>query len=346
MASAVPTARVLATELDRRRGALCPTERRRGLRGLVGRSAPVDVRASDRRDHGRRPVRAFGRDPLTPPRRPDIRTAARAGRRSRRHGPAGPRSRGGARGGCAPRAGSCWSSAATRPGRSGRSSANAASGTPTSWPTRTETSGRSALSWVDVRRDRVPRSTRSVQGCGPDVLLRGGRPRGGRRRHRGRHRRSQASRTPKELPLAALPLLFGIHQLVEAFVWWGLAGKVPSMVGDAATWLYLAVAFALPFWVPFAVRGVETSRRRRTVITVLGGAGSSRRWSCSAPSWSDRSTPRSRATTSCTGLTSREAPHQHPVRRRDVRRAADGERSTDPGLRQCRTCSRSCSWCG
>ncbi len=32
------------------------------------------------------------------------------------------------------------------------------------------------------------------------------------------------ARTPKELPLAALPLLFGIHQLVEAFVWWGLAG--------------------------------------------------------------------------------------------------------------------------
>jgi uncharacterized protein DUF6629 len=81
------------------------------------------------------------------------------------------------------------------------------------------------------------------------------------------------ARTPKELPLAALPLLFGIHQLVEAFVWWGLAGKVSSRVGDAATWLYLAVAFALPFWVPFAVRGVEESRRRRTVITGLVGVG-------------------------------------------------------------------------
>lgn len=79
--------------------------------------------------------------------------------------------------------------------------------------------------------------------------------------------------TPKELPLAALPLLFGIHQLVEALVWWGLAGKIPSKVGDAATWLYLAVAFALPFWVPFAVRGVEESRRRRTIITALVGVG-------------------------------------------------------------------------
>ena len=81
------------------------------------------------------------------------------------------------------------------------------------------------------------------------------------------------AQTPKELPLAALPLLFGLHQLVEAFVWWGLAGKVPSRVGDAATWLYLAVAFALPFWVPMAVRGVERSHRRRNVITAFAGVG-------------------------------------------------------------------------
>jgi hypothetical protein len=81
------------------------------------------------------------------------------------------------------------------------------------------------------------------------------------------------ARTPKELPLAALPLLFGVHQLVEAFVWWGIAGKVPADVGDAATWLYLAVAFLLPLWVPVAVRGVEPSQRRRTTITLLVGIG-------------------------------------------------------------------------
>jgi hypothetical protein len=81
------------------------------------------------------------------------------------------------------------------------------------------------------------------------------------------------ARTPKELPLAGLPLLFGVHQLVEAFVWWGLAGKVPAILGDTATWLYLAVAFLLPLWVPLAVRGVEPSRRRRTVITLLTGVG-------------------------------------------------------------------------
>lgn len=81
------------------------------------------------------------------------------------------------------------------------------------------------------------------------------------------------ARSPRELPLAALPLLLGVHQLVESFVWWGLAGTVPAVLGDTATWLYLAVAFLLPLWVPLAVRGVEQSHRRRTIITLLAGVG-------------------------------------------------------------------------
>ena len=81
------------------------------------------------------------------------------------------------------------------------------------------------------------------------------------------------ARSPEELPLAALPLLFGVHQSIEAFVWWGLAGKVPASLGDTAIWLYLAIAFLLPLWVPLAVRGVEPSPGRRPVITLLVGVG-------------------------------------------------------------------------
>ena len=83
----------------------------------------------------------------------------------------------------------------------------------------------------------------------------------------------QRVRAPKEIPLAALPLLFGLHQLTESFVWWGLAGRVPACVGHGATWLYLVVAFALPLWVPLAVRGVERSRARRTMMALLAGIG-------------------------------------------------------------------------
>ena len=77
------------------------------------------------------------------------------------------------------------------------------------------------------------------------------------------------ARTPRELPLASLPLLFGAHQLIEVLVWWGLAGTTSARLGDVATWLYLTIAFVLPVWVPFAVRGVEPAGRRRTIMTIL-----------------------------------------------------------------------------
>jgi hypothetical protein len=79
--------------------------------------------------------------------------------------------------------------------------------------------------------------------------------------------------TPRQLPLATLPLVFGVHQLVEAFVWWGLAGKVPAALGDRATWVYLAIAFLLPAWVPLAVRGVEPAGRRRLLMSSLAAVG-------------------------------------------------------------------------
>ena len=49
----------------------------------------------------------------------------------------------------------------------------------------------------------------------------------------------------RELALAALPLLFGAHQLIEAFAWWGLEESVPDRVGTLARDVYLVIAFAL-----------------------------------------------------------------------------------------------------
>lgn len=66
------------------------------------------------------------------------------------------------------------------------------------------------------------------------------------------------ARDRRLLPLALLPLLFGLHQLIEAFAWWGMDGRLPSRVGEVATWLYLAIAFlVVPTMVPWAVRSAE-----------------------------------------------------------------------------------------
>lgn len=69
------------------------------------------------------------------------------------------------------------------------------------------------------------------------------------------------------LPLAALPLLFGLHQLDEVFVWLALQGHVSQSVGRDATWAYLLFAFVLlPTYVPFAVRRIEPRGRRRIAM--------------------------------------------------------------------------------
>jgi hypothetical protein len=78
------------------------------------------------------------------------------------------------------------------------------------------------------------------------------------------------------MALAAVPLLLAVHQLNEAFVWWGLQGDVPSVVGKVATWIYLTIAFVvLPVYVPLAIFALEPPGRRRRAIVgfvVLGAA--------------------------------------------------------------------------
>lgn len=56
------------------------------------------------------------------------------------------------------------------------------------------------------------------------------------------------------VPLAVLPLVLGLHQIDEAFVWWWLQGHVTRSVGLAAMWIYLLFALVvLPTLVPLFV---------------------------------------------------------------------------------------------
>lgn len=87
-----------------------------------------------------------------------------------------------------------------------------------------------------------------------------------------RHLRGRSS----SLLLVTLPLLLGAHQLVEAFVWWGLRGEVPHTLGRVALWAYLLIAFVvLPMFIPFAVLAIEPTalRRWRMAPFVALGAG-------------------------------------------------------------------------
>lgn len=75
--------------------------------------------------------------------------------------------------------------------------------------------------------------------------------------------------------VAALPLLFGLHQIDEAFVWWGLRGDVSHQLANVAMWIYLVFALVvLPVLAPLLVLGIERTpaqRRRMMPFVVLGG---------------------------------------------------------------------------
>lgn len=82
-------------------------------------------------------------------------------------------------------------------------------------------------------------------------------------------------RRPAERPLALLPIVLGVHQLVEAFVWWGLEGKVSPGVLGVAEWVYLLIAFGvLPVLAPLAVACLEPTPSRPRIVgfVALGSA--------------------------------------------------------------------------
>lgn len=81
-------------------------------------------------------------------------------------------------------------------------------------------------------------------------------------------------RVRRELIVGALPLLFGIHQLVEEFVWLGLRGEVSPGLGDSAKETYVVFAHpVLPALVPLGFTLLEPDRRWARWMWPLVGLG-------------------------------------------------------------------------
>jgi len=75
---------------------------------------------------------------------------------------------------------------------------------------------------------------------------------------------------PEYRLIAPFPILLGLHQIDETFVWWQLQGHVPHAVGIVAMWIYLLIAFVvLPTLVPIMVLLLEPRGRRRVIAPFL-----------------------------------------------------------------------------
>ena len=72
-----------------------------------------------------------------------------------------------------------------------------------------------------------------------------------------------------EIPFAAIPLLFGIQQLTEGFVWLSVRFDI-VWLNTSATFIYALFAFVLwPVYVPFAVRSLETVLWRKKLLLLF-----------------------------------------------------------------------------
>lgn len=84
----------------------------------------------------------------------------------------------------------------------------------------------------------------------------------------------EAWRSPRT-PVAAIPLLFAVHQVAEGVVWLTLGGTAPAAWQRPAMFLYLTVAKVVwPFWVPLAMLAAEraTAYRRILIPSLVIGA--------------------------------------------------------------------------
>jgi hypothetical protein len=75
---------------------------------------------------------------------------------------------------------------------------------------------------------------------------------------------------PEYRLIAPFPILLGLHQIDETFVWWQLQGHVAHSVGVVAMWIYLLFAFVvLPTLVPTMVLLLEPRSRRLVIAPFL-----------------------------------------------------------------------------
>jgi hypothetical protein len=77
-------------------------------------------------------------------------------------------------------------------------------------------------------------------------------------------------RERREIPFAALPLLFGVHQFLEGVTWTELDGRSDAVLNGWGTEAWVMFAWALlPAYVPWATWLLEDDPKRKRLMTPL-----------------------------------------------------------------------------
>ena len=74
-------------------------------------------------------------------------------------------------------------------------------------------------------------------------------------------------RRPRDLPLAAIPLIFAAQQAVEGYLWLGLEQTPSSPASTALTYAFLIIAQVFwPVWAPLAALAIEPEPLRAVLV--------------------------------------------------------------------------------
>lgn len=77
----------------------------------------------------------------------------------------------------------------------------------------------------------------------------------------------------KDLPLAMIPFIFAIQQLVEGMIWLSLTDETPQSPHWLSNLYGIFVGVIWPLFAPFATYCTETNRLRQKIIATIGLAG-------------------------------------------------------------------------
>jgi hypothetical protein len=76
-----------------------------------------------------------------------------------------------------------------------------------------------------------------------------------------------------DLPFAAIPLLFGVQQLVEGGVWLSFGSRAQT-ANEVLTYVYAVLALVFwPIFIPWAIRSMEPEAQRRRLLLACQVAG-------------------------------------------------------------------------
>lgn len=82
------------------------------------------------------------------------------------------------------------------------------------------------------------------------------------------------AKSPSQIPFASIPLIFGVQQITEGFLWLALLNPEYSSLSQVAMYNFLFFAQVVwPAWVPFSILALEPKENRRLVSKVLAGIG-------------------------------------------------------------------------